>query len=107
LIKKKRKNSSQQISQDDIIQSINHIKILGNGFAIFKIKNKTFVQSVPYELNNDHTEILQIAEEKGFLKIEEIIQKLNWKEDRINQCLQLLLQEGISWIDKNEEGKFF
>lgn len=97
------KRGGKTISKDDIIQSIKTMKPLGNGFSIIKIGEKEFIQSVPFEMSNDHLQICSIASNKGYVTISELEEKLKWSEDRIKNTLDLLLLESIVWIDNQGE----
>lgn len=51
------------IFSDDILRAIDKLKVLGNGFELIPLGSGRFlVQSVPGELNMDHTRVLQLAE---------------------------------------------
>ncbi|XP_072179542.1 vacuolar-sorting protein SNF8-like isoform X2 [Diadema setosum] len=66
---------AQDVSLDDIVRAIKKLKILGNGFGLHRLDDGRFiVQSVPAELNMDHTSVLNIAEDQ-------------------------LLKEGLVWVD--------
>lgn len=92
----------KQITKEDIIQSIKTMKPLGNGFGIIKIGEKEYIQSVPFEMSNDHLQILSIVT-KGYILFEEIEEKLKWEKDRIKNTIDLLMQESIIWIDDQDE----
>lgn len=48
--------------RDDLLRAIKKLKVLGNGFGIIPVGGTYLVQSVPAELNMDHTVVLQLAE---------------------------------------------
>ncbi|EGC30026.1 hypothetical protein DICPUDRAFT_42052 [Dictyostelium purpureum] len=99
-LRKLRGKNSQEISLDDIETSISKLKVLGNGFNIIKVNKKKLVQSVPCELNKDHTDIIILAQENNSSITEsQISQKLKWNNHRINSVLNFLLQESMVWID--------
>eukprot|EP01100_Stratorugosa_tubuloviscum_P011759 TRINITY_DN5332_c0_g1_i3.p1 TRINITY_DN5332_c0_g1~~TRINITY_DN5332_c0_g1_i3.p1 ORF type:complete len:190 (-),score=80.02 TRINITY_DN5332_c0_g1_i3:37-606(-) len=50
------------ITIDDIERSVNHLKVLGNCFKITKIGTQKVVQSIPDELNDDHTLVLSFGQ---------------------------------------------
>ncbi|GCC29388.1 vacuolar-sorting protein SNF8 [Chiloscyllium punctatum] len=91
---------AQDVSQDDLIRAIKKLKSLGNGFSIIPMGGGYLVQSVPAELNMDHTVVLQIAEKNGYVTVSEIKSSLKWDAERTNQVLEHLLKEGLAWIDK-------
>ncbi|EDL16006.1 SNF8, ESCRT-II complex subunit, homolog (S. cerevisiae), isoform CRA_a [Mus musculus] len=71
---------AQDVSQDDLIRAIKKLKALGTGFGIIPVGGTYLIQSVPAELNMDHTVVLQLAEEH-------------------------LLKEGLAWLDLQAPGE--
>ena len=63
---KTRGRHGQDISVEDVRTAIKKLKILGTGFALIGSANKQIVQSVPGELNMDHTAILDLAQQVRF-----------------------------------------
>eukprot|EP01132_Coremiostelium_polycephalum_P005652 gene5652-7037_t len=102
-IRKMRGKNSQEISCDDIECAIGKLKVLGNGFNIIKIESKKIVQSVPCELNKDHTDVLLNAQQKGYTNVSSLESNLKWSKQRIMNVLNFLLQEGIAWIDDQSD----
>ena len=52
----------QDVSEDDMARAIKKLRVLGGGFAVIPVGKHRLVQSVPGELNMDHTAVLQKAE---------------------------------------------
>ena len=48
--------------RDDLMRAIKKLKVMGNGFGMIPVGGSYLVQSVPAELNMDHTVVLQLAE---------------------------------------------
>ncbi|KAG8566088.1 hypothetical protein GDO81_013095 [Engystomops pustulosus] len=96
---------AQDVSQDDIIRAIKKLKVLGSGFGIIPVGGSYLVQSVPAELNMDHTVVLQLAEKKGYVTVSEIKSSLNWEKERAKHVLEHLLKEGLAWIDSQAAGE--
>lgn len=48
--------------RDDLARAIKKLHTLGSGFQIIPVGEKRIVQSVPGELNMDHTTVLQLAQ---------------------------------------------
>ncbi|XP_056368265.1 vacuolar-sorting protein SNF8 isoform X1 [Oenanthe melanoleuca] len=90
---------AQDVSQDDLLRAIKKLKVLGSGFGIIPVGGTFLVQSVPAELNMDHTVVLQLAEKKGFVTVSEIRSSLKWETERAKQVLDHLLKEGMAWLD--------
>jgi hypothetical protein len=55
--------------------------------------------SVPVELSTDHFELLAIAQEEGYISQELLTARKAWPEQRFRQVINVLLHEGIVWID--------
>ncbi|KAM9992001.1 hypothetical protein ACTFIZ_012658 [Dictyostelium cf. discoideum] len=101
-LRKLRGKNSQEISCDDIECSISKLKVLGNGFNIIKVSGgKKLVQSVPCELNKDHTDIIILAQDNNASITQSlVISKLKWSGERINNVINFLLQESMIWVDE-------
>ncbi|XP_035755807.1 vacuolar-sorting protein SNF8 isoform X1 [Egretta garzetta] len=78
---------AQDVSQDDLLRAIKKLKVLGNGFGIIPVGGTYLIQSVPAELNMDHTVVLQLAEKKGYVTVSEIRSSLKWETERAKQVL--------------------
>ncbi|NXP04852.1 SNF8 protein, partial [Thinocorus orbignyianus] len=96
---------AQDVSQDDLLRAIKKLKVLGNGFGIIPVGGTYLIQSVPAELNMDHTVVLQLAEKKGYVTVSEIRSSLKWETERAKQVLEHLLKEGMAWLDTQAAGE--
>ncbi|XP_039599081.1 vacuolar-sorting protein SNF8 [Polypterus senegalus] len=96
---------AQDVSQDDLTRAIKKLKSLGNGFSMIPVGGTYLVQSVPAELNMDHTVVLQLAEKKGFVTVSEIRSSLTWETERAKHVLEHLLKEGLAWLDTQASGE--
>ncbi|KAF3813628.1 hypothetical protein GH733_018781 [Mirounga leonina] len=90
---------AQDVSQDDLIRAIKKLKALGTGFGIIPVGATYLIQSVPAELNMDHTVVLQLAEKNGYVTVSDIKASLKWETERARQVLEHLLKEGLAWLD--------
>ena len=52
----------QDVTEDDLARAIKKLRVLGGGFAVIPVGKHRLVQSVPGELNMDHTAVLQKAD---------------------------------------------
>eukprot|EP01102_Stenamoeba_stenopodia_P022861 TRINITY_DN9680_c0_g1_i2.p1 TRINITY_DN9680_c0_g1~~TRINITY_DN9680_c0_g1_i2.p1 ORF type:complete len:255 (+),score=64.39 TRINITY_DN9680_c0_g1_i2:31-765(+) len=92
--------NAQAISQDDIERAIRKLKVLGNGFNIISLGSRKIIQSVPCELNTDHTAVMVLAQDnKGCINASKVKQELSWTDARIETVFNLLLQQGMVWVD--------
>ncbi|KAM4843545.1 vacuolar-sorting protein SNF8 isoform 2-T2 [Thomomys bottae] len=96
---------AQDVSQDDLIRAIKKLKALGTGFGIIPVGGTYLIQSVPAELNMDHTVVLQLAEKNGYVTVSEIQASLKWETERARQVLEHLLKEGLAWLDLQAPGE--
>ncbi|CAI2180134.1 14391_t:CDS:2 [Funneliformis geosporum] len=100
LIKMRSESSAQEISEDDITRSIKILKPLGNGFEIIQIGDRKMVRSVPRELNKDQSDILLLAQKRGYVTKDLITVELCWENERIKDAIDTLLIDGLCWIDE-------
>lgn len=93
--------------RDDLVRAIKKLKAMGNGFGMIPVGGSYLVQSVPAELNMDHTVVFQLAEviyiknknfehiynrimsdliiafqKKGYVTVSEIRDSLKWERER-------------------------
>lgn len=110
LIKSRGKRQSQDISTDDVLRAAKKLSVLGNGFKVVQLgKGKYLVQSVPGELSMDQSIVLQKTSNTGksYITISELNADLMWEQHRAKKVLELLVQEGIAWIDKQAGEEYY
>lgn len=93
------KKRQEDITQDDLLRAIDKLSVLGKGFRLIPTGNNYLVQSVPAELNMDHTTILQQAEGTGFISLTSLRRMQKWGEERTKNALEDLVKEGMAWVD--------
>jgi len=105
-LKDKRHHDETKYSSEDIIISISKLAKLGNGFRTVQVGKSTMIVSVPTELDNDHMEVMKIAQDhQGHVTIDCIKNAtITWNDDRIQRALDLLLSKGMSWLDVQKNG---
>lgn len=105
-----RGRKQDDISSDDLQHAIEKLKVLGEGFSLIQTGGRVIVQSIPAELNVDHTAIIRQAEGTGYISSSILIKELEWSEHRIQRALDDLVKEGLAWVDdkaKNEKLYWF
>ena len=60
---------------------------------------RVMILSVPTELNRDHMSILELAQESGCVSEELISSKLGWPKHRVDTVMEVLMNEGMVWVD--------
>jgi ESCRT-II complex subunit VPS22 len=90
-----------EVSLDDCRRAIKKLDIFGSAFTLVPMNNGRFmVQSLPDGMNNDHTIILKLAESNnGVVTQQIIVNELKWDSLRVENMLNLMLKEGIVWLD--------
>lgn len=94
--------SRQDVTEDDLARSIKKLHVLGSGFQIIPVGQNRIVQSVPGELNMDHTTVLQLAQDTSFVSISTITSQLGWEKNRALHVLEHMIQEGMIWTDDQD-----
>lgn len=64
-----------EIGDDDVVRAIRKLRCLGSGFTLIELsKSQKLVQSVPGEMNTDHTKVLSLAEtQSGSVSLKQCI----------------------------------
>ncbi|GIY82709.1 vacuolar-sorting protein SNF8 [Caerostris extrusa] len=108
LIKSRNITAKQEdIGYDDLLRAIDKLKALGEGFRTIACgSTKDFiVQSVPAELNVDHTKVIQRASTAGFITVTILVEEFNWEKMRAEKAIFDLIREGLVWIDEQFESE--
>lgn len=99
---RKRRRGNEIITLDDIERAVRKLDSFGGGFKILNTGHKKMIQSVPLELSDDHASILNLAQSKGYVTRKMIKHEFNWDESRIDRSLDLLMKEGMAWLDTSQ-----
>ena len=106
--KTKKKSNDSLYSQDDIQISIKKLAKLGNGFRTIQVGSSIMIVSVPTELDNDHMQVMTLAKNNTqSITLEQVQQGTGWNRDRAERALQLLLHEGMAWLDNYQGHEYY
>lgn len=96
-------------SRQDIVIAIGKLSKLKSGFKIVEVGTTQMVVSVPTELDEDHKEVMKIAQDvSSGITVQDVIrQTRSWKEDRAKRALDLLLSEGMAWFDVHNGKEYY
>lgn len=101
-------NMTTKYSEDDIIIAIDKLKKLGSGFRTISVGGTRMVVSVPTELDNDHMQVIQLAQDiSGGITMDMVEDMTGWNRDRVRRAMDLLLAEGMAWLDRYEGIEFY
>mmetsp|Transcript_967 Transcript_967/g.2777 ORF Transcript_967/g.2777 Transcript_967/m.2777 type:complete len:182 (-) Transcript_967:64-609(-) len=95
--------AAQPVTPDDVRRAVEKLRVLGNGFAVVRAGARDLVVSVPVELNQDHADVLTLAQGSGFVTPSGVARSLRWRSDRVARALSLLLKQGMAWVDRQAE----
>ena len=96
------KGSRKSVSSADVLRAVEKVSVLGNGFRIVQIMGNPMVLSLPIELNKDHEDLINEAQDNGFVSEESMRNSLGWSSERFNETIRPLLLDGIVWLDDYE-----
>jgi ESCRT-II complex subunit VPS22 len=105
-IKRVRNRFVNEVSLDDCRRAIKKLDVFGNAFTLIPMGNGRYViQSLPDGMNNDHSQVLKLAEtNNGLVTSRLLLDQLKWDLYRIESVLNFLIKEGIVWIDVHGQG---
>ena len=92
-----------KVSEDDIKRAVLKLRVLGNGFRIIKVSEKNILVSADLNFSTDHENLLQLAQENGYVNEEMCSTHFTWASDRFSSLITPMIQEGIVWIDFHRE----
>jgi ESCRT-II complex subunit VPS22 len=101
----------RDVSEEDILKSLNNIQVLGNGLELLKLNSEIFLGSVPRELNTDLLQVLEFVKSKKSVTIKDLIHHFSWESQRVSRAIvsltislkENLIKEGIFWVDEQVE----
>lgn len=106
-LKSKLTLKGEKIEDDDIVKAIDTLKPLGSGFKVISIGGRRMVQSVPREMSTDTTSVLDLAGTKGFVTQDHVQEHFKWNQERIGNCFESLMGEGLVWVDEQTSPRQF
>ena len=96
--------SDHKVSKADINMAIGKLAKLGGGFRTVQVGKSTMIISVPQELDNDHMEVMAVATNHQTstqgITVDDVMTNTGWDRERSQRGLDLLLTEGIAWLDE-------
>lgn len=106
-----RSSRTQEVATSDLQIAVNKLSQLGGGFRTVQVGKSVMVICVPTELDNDHMQVMTAAsayKETG-LTIEQVMYTTKWSKERVQRAMDLLLQEGMAWLDvyQGQESYYF
>ena len=96
------------ISEADVVYSLEKIGVLGSGYKVVKLSDKSsYIQATPEELSTDVLTVLKVAATKGtspVLTVKELTEApLSWTRLRAERALDDAMKKGMAWIEYLED----
>jgi ESCRT-II complex subunit VPS22 len=95
-----RMEGSTEITEDDILRAVETLKPLGTSYSTLTVGHKTYIRSVPKELNLDQSAVLEAAQVLGYVSISMLMVNLRWPRARAKTAIDDLVSESMLWVDK-------
>jgi ESCRT-II complex subunit VPS22 len=102
----KLRGENGNITEQDIIRSIDTLRPLGGGYEVIEIeRGRKMVRSVVKELDQDQAVILSIAQETGGrVVVPMLVEQKGWTPERARVALEnMLMRDGLCWLDDQDE----
>ncbi|SCU81092.1 LANO_0B01992g1_1 [Lachancea nothofagi CBS 11611] len=94
-----------KVEMNDLQRAVEMLEVLDGGFEVFTIKDKKYLRSVPNELTNDQTKILEVCSILGYASTSLLKLNLDWKPVRSDAVLKEMVANGILWVDIQAPGE--
>lgn len=104
---KRKLGKDGEVEDEDVIKAIDTLKPLGSGFKVLTVGKHKMIQSVPREMSNDTTSVLNVAADTGYFTVPGAKERLQWSDERISNAVGSLIDKGLVWIDDQASPKEF
>ena len=101
------KGGRKDVSINDINRAVEKIAVLGSGFRMVQIMGNPMVLSLPVELNKDHEDIINEAQDSGSVSELSMTSMHGWSAERFGIAIRPLLLDGIVWLDHHKGTPIF
>lgn len=91
-----------KITEKQLLEIIDMLRTLDGGFEIIEIKNQKILRSIPNELTNDQTKILECCSILGYVSNCILKANLNWNKIRRTSALNEMVTNGLLWVDQQD-----
>ncbi|KAI1769579.1 ESCRT-2 complex [Hypoxylon sp. FL1150] len=95
-----RMEGAPEIAEDDVLRAVATLKPLGSSYSIVRVGSKSYVRSVPKELNTDQSAVLEAVQVLGYVSVSMLMVNLRWQRARAQTAVEDLLGAGMLWVDK-------
>jgi ESCRT-II complex subunit VPS22 len=99
-----RRVSLAELPEDDVVDAIKALKVLGAGYEIIDAGGTRMVRSVVRELDADQAVVLGFAQDVGGRVTEHaLVAQTGWTRDRARAALEnMLVRDALCWLDDQD-----
>lgn len=101
-----RPEGAPEVTDDDVLRAVETLKPLGSSFSVLKVGRKSYIRSVPKELNTDQSAVLEAVQVLGYVTVGMLMANLDWPKARAVTVIEDLMGEGMLWVDKQCDGEW-
>jgi len=98
-IMRTRMEGGSEITEDDILRAVSTLKPLGSSYSTLTVGHKTYIRSVPKELNTDQSAVLEATQVLGYISLSMLMLNLRWPRARAKTAIDDLVTESMLWVD--------
>lgn len=91
------------VTEDDILRAIESLEPLGGMFHVQKLGSGKFIRSVPKELNQDQSTVLEVIQVLGYVTVSMLRANLGWERARAIAVIDDLVADSLVWVDGQAE----
>lgn len=91
------------VTEDDILRAIDSLEPLGGMFKVTSLGGSKFIRSVPKELNQDQSTVLEVIQILGYVTVSMLQANLAWERARAFAVTDDLVADSLVWVDDQAE----
>jgi ESCRT-II complex subunit VPS22 len=92
-----------EVTDDDVERALESLEPLGGMFKINKLGSTKFIRSVPKELNQDQSRVLEVIDIMGFVTVSMLRANLDWEKARAVAVIDDMVADSLVWVDEQGE----
>ena len=70
---------------------------------MLNIGSRSFIRSIPKELNTDQSTVLEVLQLLGFVTVSMLMLNLHWEKPRAKAVIDDLIGDSLVWVDAQSD----
>jgi len=100
--------AGMDVTEDDVLRARDSLEPLGGMFQVMTLGGSKFIRSVPKELNQDQSTVLEVIQVLGHVTVSMLRANLGWDRARALAVIDDLVADSLVWVDtQGEETEFW